>query len=679
MCSAPHSPAQQLPIARVLPLLGLSHLDREFDYRVTEAQADDAQVGTRVRVRFGGKLVDGIVTKRVDASDYKGSLQWLKSVYSPEVVLPQRLWQAVERVATRYAGARSDVIRMALPARHARAEKKDTSQRWEDLGPTRDPDLSEWSAYHYGDSFVRAVLDCRTARCAWQITPGEHWAHAVAALAVKTVLEGHGALVVVPDARDMNAVYAAALRYVAACQVTLLHGTELGAEARYQRFLSILRGQGKLVIGTRSAAWAPVADLQLAIVLFDGDENLADPRAPYCHAREVLTTRSAIEGFSLIIGGHSRTAETQLMVESGWLHGLEPSREIVRARSPRIQAVADSDFELEKDPRARATRIPAIGFSAIREAAASGRPALIHNPRSGYIPVLACRSCRTPARCRHCHGPLGIPERHNGTGDPALPTCRWCGRVERHFCCPECGDQQLRSVVLGVERTAAELGRAFSGVRVMVSGGERVVSEVPEEPGIVVATPGAEPDVAGGGYYGAALILDTWAMLGRQDLRATEEAFARWCAVTAKVAPHREGGRVIVVAEPHVPVVQELIRWDPVAAARRELGARGEAGFPPTVHIAAVDGSERTVLSFLEEVELPEDSESLGPVSLPMGCRPPAHYNEADYGPAQRLLIRVPVRQRDALGTALKSARARRTIRGEEAPMRIQVDPLHIG
>lgn len=94
MCSAPHSPAQQLPIARVLPLLGLSHLDREFDYRVTEAQADDAQVGTRVRVRFGGKLVDGIVTKRVDASDYKGSLQWLKSVYSPEVVLPQRLWQA---------------------------------------------------------------------------------------------------------------------------------------------------------------------------------------------------------------------------------------------------------------------------------------------------------------------------------------------------------------------------------------------------------------------------------------------------------------------------------------------------------------------------------------------------------------------------------------------------------
>ena len=81
-------------------------------------------------------------------------------------------------------------------------------------------------------------------------------------------------------------------------------------------------------------------------------------------------------------------------------------------------------------------------------------------------------------------------------------------------------------VVVGARRTAEELGRAFPGITVITSGGDTVISTVPADPALVVATPGAEPVAAP--YPPAALLLDAWALLGRQDLRAAEDTLRRW-------------------------------------------------------------------------------------------------------------------------------------------------------
>ena len=96
------------------------------------------------------------------------------------------------------------------------------------------------------------------------------------------------------------------------------------------------------------------------------------------------------------------------------------------------------------------------------------------------------------------------------------------------------------------------------------------MSEVPAQPALVVATPGAEPYASDG--YGAALLLDTWALLGRQDLRAAEDALWRWMSAAALVRARGDGGVVTVVAESSLPTVQSLIRWDPV-------GSRGRRAF----------------------------------------------------------------------------------------------------
>ena len=185
-------------MACVLPLLGPAHLDRGFDYLVTERDDEAAQPGTRVRIRFHGRLVDGIVLERRAHSDHAGKLRYLERVYSAQVVYPPNTAQLVEALAQRYAGTRADIIRNAIPPRHAQAENADFASAWEDLGKPEEPDLSAWSRYVYGQSFVDAVLAGKPARAAWQMTPAEPWPMTLAALAAKVAIDGGGVLLVVP-------------------------------------------------------------------------------------------------------------------------------------------------------------------------------------------------------------------------------------------------------------------------------------------------------------------------------------------------------------------------------------------------------------------------------------------------------------------------------------------------
>lgn len=671
-----HDRAHHKPVARVLPLLGLAHLDRAFDYLVAEDDSEAAQPGVRVRIRFAGRLVDALVLERATGTDHEGNLRFIDRVISPDVVYPERIEKLIDALADRYGGVRSDLIRSAIPPRHKGAETSDLSTSWEELGEAKEPDLSAWSSYEFGESFVDAVVGGTTARAAWQITPGEHWTAALAALAVKVVLSGRGALIVVPDQRDVDELEKAVRELVSARQITVFTAG-LGPQARYRRYLAILHGQARLVIGTRSAAFAPVDRLGLAVVVHDGDDNLVDPRAPYAHAREVLTTRSAIESSSLIVAGYTRTAEAQLLVSSGWAHGLVASRDTIRTRMPNIRAAGDSEFELVRDPRAQSARLPLVAFEAVRHALDRDRPVLIQVPRKGYVPTLACGTCRAPARCRACNGPLGLPPSTGVEG--SVPTCRWCGRPDPRHRCGECGSTRVRAVVLGTERTAEELGRAFASTRVITSGGNKIIDEIADHAGLVVATPGAEPLVAGNGSYGAALLLDTWALLGHQDLRATEDALTKWAAVAARVLPRRDDGEVVIVADPGLPAVQELIRWDMVGAAERELAERAEVRFPPAVHLAAVDGANESLDLFLSLTQLPQGAEVLGPVDLPAAAKLPGDYDEQRFGPAQRILIRTPLGARSELGRALRAAAVARATRKDELPLRIQIDPAHIG
>ncbi|MEX3515969.1 primosomal protein N' [Corynebacterium camporealensis] len=675
----PKTPAAHKPIARVLPLLGISHLDRPFDYLVEESMAETAQPGVRVRIRFSGRLVDAIVLERAADAEFSGKLRYIERVISPFQVYPERLAAVIESLAQRYGGVRSDIIRSAIPPRHAKAEEADFDTPWEELGNSEEPDLSAWSAYEHGESFVDTIIGGDIARAAWQIAPGDDWAGALAALGGKIAREGGGVIMVVPDQRDVDVLEAAFRKVVGAKQVVVLNNSQ-GPQARYRRYLAALEGQARIVIGTRSAAFAPVQNLQLAVIYNDGDDNLVDNLKPYVHAREVLTTRVAQESASLIIAGHSRTAETQLLVESGWVHDLLPTEGALKNRRPAITPIGTYGFNISRETQGGTTSLSGPAFQAVKRALDEELPVLVQMPRKGYAPILACGKCRSPARCRHCNGPIGLPAvGDSSSGEAAIPTCRWCGRVDSRFRCTQCGSPRLRAITLGSEKTAEELGRVFPRTRVIVSGGNKVLDSIPDAPAVVIATPGAEPLIDGGGHYGAALLLETGALLNRQDLRANEDTLAKWAQAATMVIPAAKGGEVVVAAEEQLPLMSYFQQWDMVGAAAAELAARREVRFPPAVHMAAIDGADAALDSFLELVELPEHVDILGPVDLPNNVNLPGEYDTDRFGPPQRVLVRIPLGPRAELGSALRAANAVRSARKDELPLRIQVDPIRIG
>lgn len=668
--------AEELPVARVLVNKGALHLDQYFDYAVPEELDADAQPGVRVRVRFGaggrnvrggrregGGLIDGFLIERLAESDYNGALAALASVVSPEPVLGPELLALARAVADRYAGSLADVLQLAVPPRNAQAESKPSP---DPLPPCAPPAPGTWERYEQGPAFLSALATGGAPRAVWTALPGPHWPAEIAAAVAATLASGRGALVVVPDGRTAGRVDAALTALLGKGRHALLTAGS-GPEKRYREWLAVRRGSVRAVVGTRAAMFAPVADLGLVVVWDDGDSSHSDDRAPFPHVREVLELRATHGRCAFLLGATSCTVEAAQLVESGWALPLRADRDRLRTAAPVIRTVGDG--ELARDGAARAARLPSLAWQTVRDGLRTG-PVLVQVPRRGYAPRLACERCREPARCRHCAGPLEAPDQQD-------LNCAWCGRAETSWHCVACGSRRLRAQIVGARRTAEELGRAFPAVPVRTSGRDHVLDSVPDQPALVVSTPGAEPVAEGG--YAAALLLDGWAMVGRPDLRAGEEALRRWTAAAALVRGRPEGGTVVIVAEPTLRPVQALVRWDPVGHARRELAERAELGFPPVSRMASVTGEPEALAAFLAGARLPPDAQVLGPVPVPAAepGRPRRPFEAPPGETWERALIRVPPGSGAALAAALKAARAARGPR--EGAVRIRVDPADIG
>jgi len=377
-------PAALDPVARLMVDVPLAHLDRPFDYLVPDGLDAEITAGSRVRVRFAGRLVDAYVLERRAVSDHDGKLAFIERAVGGEPVLTAQTSALFRAVADRWAGNFVDVVRLGVPSRHAGAE---ASVR-EPAPRPQPPARTGFERYRAGPAFLAALATGRAARAVWSALPGESWPDRLAEVVQVALAAGRGAIVVVPDARDL-ARLDVALRAVLGDGQHVALSADLGPAERYRRWLAVRRGDVKAVIGVRAAAYAPVRDLGLLAIWDDGDDLYDEPRAPYPHARDVLVLRSSLTGAALLVAGHARTAEAQLLLDSGWAHEVVADRAVLRAAAPRVAATGD-DAELARDPAAAAARLPSLAWRTTREALAAGAPVLVQVPRRGYVPSLAC-------------------------------------------------------------------------------------------------------------------------------------------------------------------------------------------------------------------------------------------------------------------------------------------------
>ncbi len=649
-------------VARVVLDSPLPQLDRLFDYAIPPELAGAVVPGVRVKVPFrsAGRLSDAFVVEVGSAGSYEGALSPVDSVVSPIVVLTPEVWRLARAVADRGAGSAIDVLRFAIPGRQARVEKAhlaaltaapspdapaaapspevpDSVPPEPHEGPSPAPH-GVGAAVGVGGGVVEGYPAGRwesaiDARARWasaalpgvvECAPGRwvgRWALTLAQAAAHTLASGSSAILAVPDYRDQDQLQTALESLLPAEAIARTDARQSNPD-RYRAFLSCLGDEPRVILGTRSAVYAPARRLGLLALWDEGDPLHAEPLAPYAHSRDVALLRQEQSGAALAFLSHSRSTEVERLVEIGWLHDLAPSSPVGPRVIPTVQQAAQDGF-------AQLARIPSTAWRAAREALDSG-PVLVQVARPGYAPVLACQSCGQAARCNRCNGPLGK------SSASAVPSCGWCGALAADWHCTHCSGERLRFVSVGAGRTAEELGRAFPGVRVVVADGERPVQEVPAKAALVVATRGAEPITPGG--YAAVLLLDGERMLARESLRVGEDCLRWWSNAASLAAPKAP----VMLVGVGGPLARALNTWRQADYARGELADRRGLRFPPAVRAGTIVGAAEPVAGAVEGIRGIPGVDVLGPVDAEPGL--------------VRAIVRFDYGSGAAVASALRSA-----------------------
>lgn len=534
-------------VARVLVESPVPRLDRLLDYSIPERMRAQLVVGGRVRVPLGrgSRLIDGFVVEVGPAGNSGVALSEIDSILGDVPVITPALWSLVRSVSERNGGSAADVLRIAVPKRAVRVEKKYS------IAPRPSAAPKPGSLKSFGlDSGV-----CETPLGPTLIA----WSQ----IAEKVEAKQGGVIIVVPDWRDIELLR----RALGEIAHTVWDSTGTPSE-RYARYLEVLSGSSRVVIGTRSAIYAPVANLELIVVVNEGDPLLDEPLSPFVHVRDAAIVRQSIEGGDVLFASQTPSVELQRFHDLGF---VEPSPGTpVR---PAISIANDSS----DDEFARRARIPSSAWRAVRDALSRG-PVLVQVSRPGFSPGVVCVSCRTPHRCQQCKTPLA--GNREGT-----TLCRVCGIQPVGIVCAHCGGREIAFAGVGSLRTADELGRAFPQTAVILSDGEHRHLDVPRSSCLVVATRGAEPIVSGG--YEAVLIVDGEKELMRPGLRTSENCLRWWGTAAALCSP--TGSVIVANVGGGFSALFATGQWDDIVSA--ELRDRRALGFPPVTRAIAISGS----------------------------------------------------------------------------------------
>jgi primosomal protein N' (replication factor Y) len=363
---------------------------------------------------------------------------------------------------------------------------------------------------------------------------------------------------------------------------------------RYFNFLQVATGAAQIVIGTRSAIFAPVANLQTIIVFREGSESHYERRTPGWNVRDVAIIRSQLASVDLTFAGFAPSSELSLLIENEVI--------ALKGKRAKIDATAYPQFQGELLP----DRI----FTPIRSALARGS-VLFLVPRKGYSQAISCAACRNIALCE-CGGRIyfGGPEKGF--------ICSLCNITTPEWSCKWCKKSSANLLGRGNLRYAHEIGRAFPGFPVVSSDATNVVHEIENQHSIVLATAGMAPLVKGG--YQAVVILEGDSLFSQLDLRAQERARE---AIMQSASLLSSNGKVLVVIDSAHPIVAALSRWNLSPLLARELREREQTQLPPLVHAVILEIAHSDTSTFVSGINasikdgrVPNSTRILGPTRM---------------------------------------------------------------
>ena len=458
-------------------------------------------------------------------------------------------------------------------------------------------------------------------------------------------------------------------------ELALLH-SGLTERERFDAWRNAFRGEAMLVVGTRSAVFAPLPAAGLVIVDEEHDASYKQQSGLRYSARDLAVVRARALGVPIVLASATPSLESFFNAEHGRYRKLEMPRRIGSAGVPRLKII-----DLKQHASRQALSTPLV--ASIGEHLAAGNQVLLFLNRRGFAPALFCPECKDALQCARCDARLTVHAR------AGVLRCHHCG-AERglEWVCRACGGERI-AVGAGTQRVDGELGALFPGARI-----GRLDRDATSRKG---ALAGVLADVASGRIdvlIGTQMltkghdfprvtlvgVLNADQGLFGTDPRSHERLAQTILQVSGRAGRADRPGEVVIQTHyPQHPLLRCLLAHDYAAFASLALQERREAGWPPYSHLAAwrADAVEREpAYALLNKVRAiasrakTRDVAILGPAPQPMERKEGRYRAQLLFRSAQR----VPLHELVSL-TLLElrgAAEARR------ARLSLDIDPLEL-
>ena len=717
-------------------------LPRGFDYLPPDAHpAGPDEVGRRIRVPFGTRELTGIVTEVVAATEQTGELRTALQWLDPEPLLQGELLQSLRWLARYTHAPLGEVLATALPASLRRGEPVPDTCTWGwSLTPAGHQQLHKLRTgtrpRHFAETLQAAGAPLAEVMLERRVPNWRATARALQrrGLVQRVVVEGqvHGAVAVPgPELNPeqqlaVDAILARPgfhtwllegvtgsgktevyLHAIAAClargRQALLLVPEIGltpqALARLESRLGVpvqamhsglndtqrahawaasARGAARVLVGTRSAIFAPLPEAGLVVIDEEHDGSYKQQDGIRYHARDFALVRARALDVPVILGSATPALETLHNAALGRYAHLHLSHRAGDAKPPQVRVVDVRKRPLQAGLTAETLEQVALTLD-------QGGQVLVFKNRRGYAPVLLCHDCGWSAQCRRCDAPMTV----HAAGRRLQ--CHHCGQRQAvPPACPDCGGLALQPQGIGTERLEEMLAAKFPDYPVLrIDRGTtqrrdslgRQLAAFGERPGILVGT-----QILAKGHdlpqLALVVVVGVDEGLFSADFRAGEKLAQLLIQVSGRAGRAQRPGQVwLQTHHPGHPLLHTLINGGYPAFAAGELALREAAGFPPFAHLALLRAEAQQVevaSTFLRQVRgvlqtVPVDAgmvDMQGPVAAPMPRRAGMQRMQlllsgVDRGALHRLL--------DAALPAIHQLRDARKVRWS-----LDVDPLDL-
>ena len=624
--------------AQVIVDIAHSQTDKIFEYSC----GTDLKAGSRVKVPFGGRVIDGFVVGISEKSDFPPEkIKPVAFVYDEPPALAEECFSLMNGLSSRYRVPKAVCLRLFIPAEmragrvHEAYKKtvrflsddiklsKSAKKQSEFLSALKESGEADYtlSCERYGRGAVNSVIEKggaellkvrvnRTpsgydggAEAGKTLTPAQegalrsieehpqtvHLIHGVTGsgkteiylnVISRALAAGKTAIFLVPEISLTPQMFSQLKRRFGD-KAAILH-SGLSAGERFDEWWRLRTGEAKIAIGARSAIFSPLENIGAIIIDEEHDGSYFSESAPRYSTIEVAKMRARYNGCKLILGSATPSVETYAKAVSGEYNLITLTERINGRPLPQI-TIADMRREVKRGNNSAFSNALREELSDVLQ---SGNQAIIFLNRRGYSHTVICQDCGYALKCEHCDVPLAYHSEEN------CLKCHYCGAKYRlPRACPECGGLHLRYGGTGTQRVVSELKAAYPSARILrmdvdtTSGKEghyKILKKFADKEADILV--GTQMIAKGHDFPSVTLvgILDADMSLHFSDYRAGERTFQLITQVSGRSGRAGEAGKVVLQTySPENYILRYAVNYDYEGFFKNEIALRQTTHFPP--------------------------------------------------------------------------------------------------